>query len=73
MKEINKKKIKEISIQISSSWFDIDKINEIEVNSLPEFFNNQYPSKGFLGIHNILDLDHIYFCPLLNLGEKRIK
>ena len=45
MKEINKKKIKEISIPISSSWFDIDKINEIEVNSLPEFFNNQYPSK----------------------------
>ena len=45
MKEINKKKIKEISFPRSSSWFDIDKINEIEVNSLPEFFNNQYPSK----------------------------
>ena len=43
--EINDKKLNENYIPISSSWFDFDEINEIEKNSLPEFFNNQYPSK----------------------------
>ena len=43
--EINNKKLNENYIPISSSWFDFDEINEIEINSLPEFFNNQYPSK----------------------------
>ena len=43
--EINDKKLNENYIPMSSSWFDFDEINEIEKNSLPEFFNNQYPSK----------------------------
>lgn len=35
-----------ISLPSCSSWFNIDDINEIEVNALPEFFAGKYPSKS---------------------------
>ena len=34
-----------VLIPTCSQWFDIDKIHEIEMNSLPEFFCGKYPSK----------------------------
>lgn len=34
-----------VQVPSCSSWFDIEKIHEIEMNSLPEFFCGKYPSK----------------------------
>ena len=34
-----------IYLPISSSWFNMDNIHEIEMKSLPEFFVGKYPSK----------------------------
>ena len=34
-----------IYLPISSSWFNMDNIHEIEIKSIPEFFCGKYPSK----------------------------
>ena len=30
----------------TEEWFNIDEIHQIEMDSLPEFFNGRYPSKN---------------------------
>ena len=35
----------QIYLPISSSWFNMDNIHEIEIKSLPEFFCGKFPSK----------------------------
>jgi len=29
----------------TEEWFNMEEINQIEIDSLPEFFNGRYPSK----------------------------
>ena len=42
---IKSNEAEQIYLPISSSWFNMDNIHEIEIKSLPEFFCGKYPSK----------------------------
>ena len=42
---IKAKESEQIYLPISSTWFNMDNIHEIEIKSLPEFFCGKYPSK----------------------------
>ena len=42
---IKSNETEQIYLPISSSWFNMDNIHEIEIKSLPEFFCGKYPSK----------------------------
>ena len=43
--DIKSNEIEQIYLPISSSWFNMDNIHEIEIKSLPEFFCGKFPSK----------------------------
>lgn len=43
--QIEKIKNQPVMIPTCTQWFEIEKIHEIEMNSLPEFFCGKYPSK----------------------------
>lgn len=43
--DIKSNEIEQIYLPISSSWFNMDNIHEIEIKSLPEYFCGKFPSK----------------------------
>ena len=43
--DIKSNEMEQIYLPISSSWFNMDNIHEIEIKSLPEFFCGKFPSK----------------------------
>ena len=45
VKAINNNQTQPLYIPASSSWFDINNVHEIEMQTLPEFFCGKYPSK----------------------------
>lgn len=45
VKAINNNQTQPLYLPASSSWFDINNIHEIEMQTLPEFFCGKYPSK----------------------------